>query len=64
RKQTSSDSFITTEKDVINLESLSHQLSPLHTAKLRIELASAQQVVIEIIKTIEERSRQQIWSPA
>jgi tetraacyldisaccharide 4'-kinase len=64
KKESHADSFITTEKDAINLGTLSSRLSSLHTAKLRIELASAQQVVIEIIKTIEERSRQQIWSPA
>jgi tetraacyldisaccharide 4'-kinase len=64
KKESHADNFITTEKDVINLGTLSSQLSSLHTAKLRIELESAQQVVIEIIKTIEERSRQQILSPA
>jgi tetraacyldisaccharide 4'-kinase len=64
KKESHADNFITTEKDVINLGTLSSQLSSLHTAKLRIEIESAQQVVIEIIKTIEERSRQQILSPA
>jgi tetraacyldisaccharide 4'-kinase len=64
RKQTSSDSFITTEKDVINLGPLSHQLSPLLKAKLRIELESPQQVILEIIRTVEQRSGQQILSPA
>jgi len=60
KKQTSSDSFITTEKDLINLGPLAAQLSPLMTAGLHIELESAHQVVIEMIKTIEERSGQQI----
>jgi len=60
KKQTSADSFITTEKDLINLGPLAAQLSPLMTAGLHIELESAQQVVIEMIKTIEERSGQQI----
>jgi tetraacyldisaccharide 4'-kinase len=60
RKQTSADSFITTEKDLINLGTLATQLSPLKTAELRIELKSHEQVVIEMIKTIEERSGQQI----
>jgi tetraacyldisaccharide 4'-kinase len=64
KKQTSAESFVTTEKDVINLGALSSQLSRLLTAKLRIELESPQQVVIEIIKTIEQRSGQQILSPA
>jgi len=64
RKQTSADGFITTEKDLINLGPLASQLSPLKTAGLRIELESAQQVVIEMIKSIEERSGQQIQAPA
>jgi tetraacyldisaccharide 4'-kinase len=60
RKQTSADSFITTEKDLINLGRLAAQLSPLMIAGLHIELELAQQVVIEMIKTIEERSGHQI----
>lgn len=64
KKQTGADSFITTEKDLINLGTLAGQLSPLLTAGLRIELESPQQVVIEIIKTIEARSGQQIQPPA
>jgi len=60
KKQTSADSFITTEKDLINLGPLAAQLSPIMTAGLHIELESAQQVVTEMIKTIEERSGQQI----
>jgi tetraacyldisaccharide 4'-kinase len=64
KKQSGADSFITTEKDVINLGTLSSQLSPLLTAKLRIELESPQQLVIEITKTIEQRSGQQILAPA
>ena len=64
KKQTNADSFITTEKDLINLGALSSQLSPLLTAKLRIEFESPQQVVTEIIKTIEQRSGQPILAPA
>lgn len=64
KKQTSADSFVTTEKDVINLGALSSQLYPLLTAKLRIELESPQQAVMEIIKTVERRSRQRILAPA
>jgi tetraacyldisaccharide 4'-kinase len=64
RKQTGADSFITTEKDLINLGALVAQLSPLKTVGLRIELESAQQVVFEMIKTIEQRSGQQIQPPA
>ena len=64
RKQTSADVFITTEKDLINLGALAAQLSPLKTAGLRIEIESAQQVVFEMIKTIEQRSGHQIQPPA
>ncbi|HET9166655.1 MAG TPA: tetraacyldisaccharide 4'-kinase [Candidatus Angelobacter sp.] len=64
KKQTSADVFITTEKDLINLGALAAQLSPLKTAGLSIEIESAQQVVIEMIKTIEQRSGQQIQPPA
>jgi tetraacyldisaccharide 4'-kinase len=64
KRQTRADSFITTEKDLINLGALSSQLSPLLTAQLKIELESPQQVVTGIIKTIEQRSGQQIQPPA
>ncbi|MBZ5492980.1 MAG: tetraacyldisaccharide 4'-kinase [Acidobacteriia bacterium] len=64
KKQTKADSFITTEKDLINLGTLATQLSPLMTAGLRIELKSSQQVLTEIIKIIEQRSGQQIQPPA
>jgi tetraacyldisaccharide 4'-kinase len=59
-KQTGADVFMTTEKDLINLGALSSQLAPLMTAGLRIEIELGQQVVIEMIKTIEQRSGQQI----
>ncbi|HEY2363635.1 MAG TPA: tetraacyldisaccharide 4'-kinase [Candidatus Angelobacter sp.] len=64
KKQTSADSFITTEKDLVNLGTLSSQLAPLHTAQLRIELESPEQVLRELLKTIEQRSGQQIQAPA
>jgi tetraacyldisaccharide 4'-kinase len=64
KKQTNADSLITTEKDLTNLGTLAAQLSPLMTAGLRIELESPQEVVIAIIKTIEQRSGQQIQPPA
>ncbi|HEX3154440.1 MAG TPA: tetraacyldisaccharide 4'-kinase [Candidatus Angelobacter sp.] len=64
KKQTGADGFITTEKDLMNLGPLSSQLSPLLTAGLRIEIESVQQVVIEMIKTIQQRSGQQIQAPA
>ena len=64
RKQTKADGFITTEKDLINLGTLAAQLFPLMTAGLRIELESPEQVLTEIIKTIEQRSGHQISPPA
>jgi tetraacyldisaccharide 4'-kinase len=64
KKQTSAESFVTTEKDLINLGALSSQLSRLLTAKLRIELESSQQALMEIIKTLEQRSGQRIQPPA
>ena len=51
---------ITTEKDLINLGPLSLQLVPLHTAQLRIELESPEQVLKGLLKTIEQCSGQQI----
>jgi tetraacyldisaccharide 4'-kinase len=61
KKQTSADSFITTEKDLVNLGTLASRLSPLLAAKILIELESPIQVLIELLKTIEQRSGQQIW---
>jgi len=60
KKQTSADSFITTEKDLVNMGTLSSQLTPLQAARLRIELESPEQVLRELLKTIEQRSGQQI----
>lgn len=60
KKQTSADNFITTEKDLINLAKLSTQLSPLHITELRIELESPEQALMDLLKTIEQRSGQQI----
>lgn len=60
KKQTHANCFITTEKDLINLETLSSQLSPLLTANLRIELEFPNQTLAELLKTIEQRSGQQI----
>ncbi|HSK43128.1 MAG TPA: hypothetical protein VLA83_04485, partial [Candidatus Binatia bacterium] len=64
KKQTGADSFITTEKDLINLGTLSSQLSPLLTVQLRVELESPEQAIMELVKTIEQRSGQQIQPPA
>ncbi len=64
KKQTHAGSFITTEKDLINLGTLAAQLFPLLTAQLRIELESPEQALTELLKTIEQRSGQQIQPPA
>ncbi len=64
KKQTNADSFMTTEKDLINLGALSSQLSPLLTAPLRIGLESPEHAITELLKTIEQRSGQQIQPPA
>lgn len=60
KKQTGADNFITTEKDLINLGTLSAQLFPLLTARLWVELESPEQALMELVKTIEQRSGQQI----
>lgn len=60
KKQTNAGSFITTEKDLMNLGTLSSLLTPFHIAELRIELVSPEQVLTELLKTIEQRSGQQI----
>ena len=64
KKQTNADSFITTEKDLINLGTLSAQLSPLVAVPLRIELETPEQALTEVIRAVEQRSGQQIQPPA
>ena len=64
KKQTKADSFIATEKDLINLGTLSTHLSPLVAIPLRIELETPQQALTEVIRTLEQRSGQQIQPPA
>lgn len=64
KRQTGADNFITTEKDLINLGTLSSQLSPVLAAQLRIELGSPEQALMELLNTIEQRSGQQIQPPA
>jgi len=56
KKQTGAAGFLTTEKDAINLGSLSAQLQPLRTATLRIDLESHDSVMAELLKTLEQRS--------
>jgi tetraacyldisaccharide 4'-kinase len=47
-------SFITTEKDLINLGAFTAKLQPLQAARLRMEL-DAQEVASTILKTLEQR---------
>ena len=64
KKQSKAGSFITTEKDLINLGTLSAQLSPLVAVPLRIELETPEQALTEVIRAVEQRSGQQIQPPA
>ena len=56
KKQTGASGFVTTEKDAINLGTLSAQLQPLRTATLRLDLESHDSVMTELLKTLEQRS--------
>jgi tetraacyldisaccharide 4'-kinase len=54
KKQTGAAGFVTTEKDAINLGTLSTQLQPLRTALLRIDLESHDTVMAEMLKTLKQ----------
>jgi tetraacyldisaccharide 4'-kinase len=54
KKQTGAPGFVTTEKDAINLGTLSTQLQPLRTALLRIDLESHDTVMAEMLKTLKQ----------
>jgi tetraacyldisaccharide 4'-kinase len=54
KKQTGAAGFVTTEKDAINLGTLSAQLQPLRTATLRIDLESHDTVMAELLKTLKQ----------
>ena len=56
KKQTGAAGFITTEKDAINLGTLSAQLQTLRTATLRLDLESHDSVMAELLNTIFQRS--------
>ena len=56
KQRTSADSFITTEKDLINLGPLAGQLQPLRTATFKIELSSPEHSLNVILETIERRT--------
>jgi len=53
KKQTGAAGFVTTEKDAINLGTLSAQLQPLRTATLRIDLESHDTVMAELLKILK-----------
>jgi tetraacyldisaccharide 4'-kinase len=48
------ESFVTTEKDMINLTGLTDRLQPLHVARLRLVL-EGEASVTSLIKTLEQR---------
>lgn len=50
------DSFITTEKDLLNLGVLASQLQPLQVAELRIELESPDEALNFLLDTLEKRT--------
>ena len=54
KAESGADSFITTEKDEINLGQLAERLRPLHVARLRMSLQK-ELVAGTILKTLEER---------
>ncbi len=56
KNRTGADGFITTEKDAINLGSLTTQLQPLRTATLTMELEAPEQVITEMLQAVEQRS--------
>jgi tetraacyldisaccharide 4'-kinase len=53
KKQTGASGLITTEKDAMNLGTLSAQLQPLRTAVLRIDLESPDLMMSELLKALE-----------
>jgi tetraacyldisaccharide 4'-kinase len=53
KKQTGAAGFVTTEKDAINLGTLSAQLQPLRTAVLRIDLESHDTVMAELLRILK-----------
>jgi len=56
KKQTGASGFVTTEKDAMNLGTLSAHLQPLRTAMLRIDLQSPERIMAELLRALEQRS--------
>jgi tetraacyldisaccharide 4'-kinase len=55
KKQAGADGFVTTEKDVINLQAFSMPVQPLLIARLRVELESPEQVISQALEAVEQR---------
>ncbi len=50
------EAFVTTEKDLINLGPLAEQLQPLRAIQLRMELASPQGALAQLLEILEHRT--------
>jgi tetraacyldisaccharide 4'-kinase len=58
RKQHAGASFVTTEKDAINLGPRLSSLEPVQLVFVRMELENAEAAVDSILQTVAERRRQ------
>lgn len=56
KRKSGADTFITTEKDLVNLGTLAAQLQPLKIVQLQIELESADQALDFLLDTLERRT--------
>jgi tetraacyldisaccharide 4'-kinase len=56
KKQTGASGFVTTEKDAMNLGTLSAHLQPLRMATLRIDLESPERIMADLLRALEQRS--------
>lgn len=62
KQQHGASSFITTEKDLQNLQPFVAQLQPLYTPELTVEIDNADSLVATILNTVKERLRQRAGS--
>lgn len=58
RKRTQADGFMTTEKDMVRLESFMEALRPIQSPELRLQFESGPQVVDEILRAAERIGRE------
>jgi tetraacyldisaccharide 4'-kinase len=56
KRDTGADSFVTTEKDLLNLGALAAQLQPFAVAELQIELEAPDQALNFLLDTLERRT--------